>query len=235
MYILLGPKGHERGHEMIAILSTLLIIIILPTGPWALTYFENRYPHLRIIPPDAVGIIVLGGSFNLKVTQARGVTSYNNAAGRIIAFAELAYQNPDKRFVFSGRGVFEDPHLNESYITKELFKNLGFDVSKMIFEDQSKNTLENAIFTAKILKPHPQEKWVLVTSASHMPRAMGLFRKAGFNIIPYPVDYHTTGSYNFNFCLGRCFQAWSIVFHEYLALTRNYLMGHSDELIPRLN
>ncbi|MBL0941665.1 MAG: YdcF family protein [Alphaproteobacteria bacterium] len=223
---------------MITILSILLaIMIILPTAPWALTYLENRYPRQTIISSEVVGIIVLGGSFNLKITQARGVTSYNDAAGRIIAFAELARQNPDKRLVFSGRGVYEEIHLNESHITRELFKNLGLEVSKMIFEDQSKNTFENAVFSAKILKPHPKEKWILVTSASHMPRAMGLFRKAGFNIIPYPVDYHTTGNYNFKLSLDLWghLQKLSTAFHEYWGLTQNYVKGRSDEWIPKLH
>jgi uncharacterized SAM-binding protein YcdF (DUF218 family) len=220
---------------MIMIVSVLfLLVVVLPTAPWALTYLENRYPRLERIPKDATGIIVLGGSFNLKVTQTRHVTSYNNAAGRIIAFAELAHQNPDKHLVFSGRGHVDNNNLSESHLAKKLFKGLGLDVSKITFEDKSKNTLENAVFTARLLKPNLQEKWVLVTSAYHMPRAANLFHKAGFHIIPYPVDYHTTGQYQFRLNLDVCsaFKAWRIAFPEFLSLTRNYLNGQSDEWIP---
>lgn len=233
--VVLWTKGERNGRKMITLLSILCIaFIILPSSQWALTYLENRYPRLDTLPVDATGIIVLGGSFNLAVTQARQVTSYNHAAGRIITFAELAYQNPGKKLVFSGCGVVNSSHFSEAQLAKKLFKSLGLDTSKIIFEDKSKNTFENAIFTYQLLKPRSPEKWVLVTSASHMPRAFSLFRKTGFNIIAYPVDYHTTGDYHFHLSLDLCrnFQAWRIAFREFLGLTKNYLYGHSDQWIP---
>src|SRR5262249_31594682 len=60
-------------------------------------------------------------------------------------------------------------------------------------EDHSRNTVENAVYSKAIVQPKPGERWLLVTSAYHIPRAIGVFRKAGFPVEPYPVDWRTRG------------------------------------------
>ena len=69
-----------------------------------------------------------------------------------------------------------------------IFK-LGVDPARIIVEDQSRNTEENARFTAAIVHPEPKQRWLLVTSAFHMPRAIGVFEKAGFDVVADPVAY----------------------------------------------
>ncbi len=70
---------------------------------------------------------------------------------------------------------------------------LGVPDDRMSFEDRSRDTWENAVFTKELVQPKPGERWLLVTSATHMPRSVGIFRKIGFDVIPYPVDYQTGG------------------------------------------
>ena len=93
---------------------------------------------------------------------------------------------------------------------------------------------ENAVYSYNLLSPKPNERWVLVTSAYHMPRSMGSFRKAGWMPIPYPVDYVTRGpdqlSIGFNMVarfssFGRGLRAWS-------GLVVYRVLGRMDALFP---
>ena len=105
----------------------------------------------------------------------------------------------------------------------------------ILFEGESKNTKDNASKTAQLINPKPTEKWVLVASAYHIPRSVGLFRKAGFNVIPYPVDYHTPGNYEMWFFLGlkMNLDAWQVSSREWLGMFGNYLIGRSIEVYPK--
>ena len=107
---------------------------------------------------------------------------------------------------------------------------------RLVFEEQSRNTHQNAVLTRALVQPKPGETWLLVTSASHMPRAMGVFRRAGWgDIIPWPVNYRTGRSaaamYDAPFPdrLGQV--EWAV--REYIGLTAYWLMGRTDALLPR--
>jgi uncharacterized SAM-binding protein YcdF (DUF218 family) len=82
----------------------------------------------------------------------------------------------------------------EAVIAKRFFMNLGVDESRIVLEGRSLNTAQNAAFTRALVMPQPGQRWLLVTSASHMPRAVGAFRRAGFSVIPYPTGYTTSGN-----------------------------------------
>lgn len=203
----------------------LVFFAIVPVGLWTFEDLENRFPKITSIPPHAKGMILLGGSFDPMTTLARGETAYNLAAGRFIQFVEIAKANPHLQLVFTGTPF-------EAETAKKGFKALGLDPSSILFESNSKDTKENAAKTRELLKPTPHEQWLLVTSAFHMSRSIGLFRKAGFNVIPYPVDYHTPGDYEMWFFLGikLNLDAWQASSREWLGMLINYLMGRSDEL-----
>ena len=113
---------------------------------------------------------------------------------------------------------------------------LGLDPNTVIFEGNSKDTKENAAKTAELIKPTSDEKWILITSAYHMPRSVGLFRKAGFKVIPFPLDYHAPGKYEPWFFIGLALnlEAWQASSREWLGMMINYLMGRSDEIYPRV-
>jgi uncharacterized SAM-binding protein YcdF (DUF218 family) len=121
------------------------------------------------LPRQPYGIIALGG----------------DSGGRLDALAHLSRQFPEARLVYSGRG---DRNAAAFEIREE-----HIDPARVILETSSRNTFENAVDSAQIVKPQAGESWLLVTSAAHMPRAVGCFRRAGFSIVAYPVDFATQG------------------------------------------
>ena len=74
---------------------------------------------------------------------------------------------------------------------RNFFTRHGLDASLIIFERDSRNTWENAVFSKKLVNPDLNEEWVLITTAWHMPRSVGVFCKVGWDVIPYPVDFHS--------------------------------------------
>ena len=198
---------------------------VIPIGLWTFENLENHFPKIQTIPPDAKGMILLGGSFDKMTTVARRETAYNLTGGKFYQFIQLSKEYPHLKLVFTGTAF-------EVETAKKEFAALGVDPSSIIFEDSSKDTQENAARTAALIKPTPDEKWVLITSAYHMPRSVGLFRKAGFNVIPFPLDYHAPGMYEPWFFLGLTLNlnAWQASSREWLGMVINYLMGRSDEV-----
>jgi len=216
-----------------------LFFAIVPVGLWTIENLENRFPRPDVIPADVVGIIFLGGNFDLASSAGRGEASYNLAAGRMLSFIKLARANPHLKLAFTGGG-YKIPFygnrlsLTEAALTKQGLEALGFDTMSMVFEDKSRNTIENASFLKDLVKPKPGEKWLLLTSAFHMPRSVGLFEKAGWTVVPYPVDYHTPGHYEMWFFVGlrEGLLAFSHGIREWVSMTQNYLYGRSNSLYP---
>jgi uncharacterized SAM-binding protein YcdF (DUF218 family) len=137
---------------------------------------------------------VLGGSIAPDVSAARSEVALNESAERLTAVAELARRYPRARIVFSGgTGALIFDEGAEADFALRLFESFGIPRGRVLLEDRSRNTLENAILSKDLARPQPGERWLLVTSAYHMPRAVGIFRKAGFPVEPYPVDWRTAG------------------------------------------
>src|SRR5690606_25038385 len=90
-----------------------------------------------------------------------------------------------------GSGSLVNQVYKEAEWSKKLFAQQGMDITNIIFEGQSRNTYENALYSKRLANPRPYENWLLITTAFHMPRAVGVFCKAGFPVIAYPVDHWT--------------------------------------------
>jgi uncharacterized SAM-binding protein YcdF (DUF218 family) len=121
----------------------------------------------------------------------------NDAADRMIEAARLALQYPDLQVIFSGGSGEFFPNGSrepEAELARRFFEGFKIASPRLRLEDRSRNTLENAVFTAELVKPQRDQRWVLVTSASHMPRAKALFEAQGFHIIPRPGDFRTSGA-----------------------------------------
>ncbi|MBY0462758.1 MAG: YdcF family protein, partial [Alphaproteobacteria bacterium] len=152
------------------------------------------------------------------------------AAGRVIEFISLARRYPNLPIVFTGTPI-------EVELTKKLFDEMGIDPARITYENESRNTLDNASNSYKLVQPKPEDKWVLVTSAFHIPRSMGLFKGAGWNVTAYPVDYHIVSLKLSKLVLGTLDRqnpiAWRIVISEWASLFNNYVNGKSPEFFPR--
>ncbi len=174
----------------------LLVISLLPVGQWLILPLENRFPAPAEPPDEVDGVIVLGGAVDSAVAEGRGLVAFDENAERNIALLELAELYPAAKLVFTGgRGEILGPGISEADVMREFVRRHGLD-GRVIFEDQARNTYENALLAKPLAAPARGERWLLVTSAFHIPRAVGAFRQVGWQVIPYPVDYRTGGEFS---------------------------------------
>jgi uncharacterized SAM-binding protein YcdF (DUF218 family) len=229
-YALLGRK--------LLIASVLLLALcgFSPLGNLLLYPLENRFPPRDATQGAPDGIVVLGGPIDADLSVAHGTPVIRSEPDRIVAAAELARKYPNARIVFTGGS----PNLisndaREADFAVEIFERLGIDKTRLIVERRSRNTYENAAFSKALVGPKPGERWLLVTSAFHMPRAVGLFRKAGFAIEPYPVDWRVgEGADVLAFSQAAIGLARTdIAMREWIGLLAYWLAGRTDALFPR--
>src|SRR5215469_9900994 len=197
---LLCATRWARLGRTLAITAIVLLAICAfsPLGSLLLYPLESRFPPWNAADGAPAGIIVLGGPIDADLSVEHDTPVVRSAADRLIAGAALARKYPNARFVFTGGSPnLIDNDAREADYAGAIFESLGIPRSRLIMERRSRNTYENARFTADMVKPKPGERWLLVTSAFHMPRSVGLFRKAGFTVEPYPVDWRVTNRFDF--------------------------------------
>lgn len=167
-----------------------------PLGHNSLVWLETRHPRMTEFPDKVDGIIVLGGAIELRNSVAHQQIQLNDRAARLTEMVFLGNLYPDAKLVFTGGdGELNRTSTNESIELNTLLKNIGFNPSRVIFEGESRNTYENMEFSKTLVKPGSGEKWVLVTSAFHMPRSAAIFESNGWAVTPYPAGYLTDGQY----------------------------------------
>jgi uncharacterized SAM-binding protein YcdF (DUF218 family) len=217
----------------------LLIGGLSPLSDALIRPLEYRFepPDLERARPPIAGIIVLGGGADRQVTGSPQVAALNEAAERYTEAIVLARRFPGARLVFAGGSgaIVATPDPPEAETAGRLFEALGVPRDRITLEAQSRDTYENALFTARLVKPAPDQRWLLVTSAWHMPRAVGCFRKAGFAVEAWPVDYRsprrlevTRFSGSFPDGLKRI----DFIAKEYVGLLVYYLSGRIDTILP---
>lgn len=229
----------KLGRKILTVsLGVVTIAAVVPFDRWFMVALENRFPPPAALPEHIDGIIVLGGGTNPSISAARHQVSINSAATRMTALVPLANRHPEARLIFTGGSgsVFEQ-EFKEAIYVKEFYEQIGFDTSRISFEDQSRNTHENAVFSKQLMGPKPGETWILITSAFHLARAIGCFRAAGWPVIAYPVDYLTSGRTSFgwadlHFNPGTGLSGLHTVIHEVLGLISYRLLGWTDTLLP---
>ena len=207
---------------------------LVPIGTLALRPLENAWRRPETLTAPA-GIIVLGGAIDGARSQDRGIVQFNLAGSRLTEGAMLAVRFPQSKLVFSGgNGDLMGDLSPEARMAQTFYRGLGLTESQLVFEDRSRNTFENAVLSAELLKSMPESRWILVTSAFHMPRAMGVFQKAGFNVIPWPSDYRTLREDDWRptFQPLEEFSKLQAALHEYVGLAAYRLNGYSDTLFP---
>ncbi|MBT3514607.1 MAG: YdcF family protein [Nitrospina sp.] len=230
---LLWTRYNKQGRILIgATVFIITLVSILPFSSWILRPLEDRFPIPKELPSVVDGIIVLAGAENVSVTAARGQPSVYDGGERLTTFAWLAHTYPDAVLLFSGgSGSLTEQKYKPADTARKIFNQIGLDSGRVTFESDSKNTEENALNSYALIKPIPGQRWILVTSAFHMPRAVGLFRKAGWNIIPYPVDFQTTKHFSLKFDfreIGRL----SLGIREWLGLFVYRAIGATLTLLP---
>ncbi|HYD32561.1 MAG TPA: YdcF family protein [Azospirillaceae bacterium] len=195
---------------------------------------ESRFSPPQL-PERVDGIIVLGGAVAPTVSKGRGQPAVNQAAERLIEFAGLARHYPAARLVFTGgSGQLTHQDTPEVPVARTALERMGLDPARVLFEGESRNTWENALYSLDLVKPSEGEVWVLVTSAYHMPRSVGIFRRVGWRVVPYPVDYRTQLDPDFpRFDLIWGMDLASDAIREWIGLAAYRLMGRTDSLFPK--
>jgi uncharacterized SAM-binding protein YcdF (DUF218 family) len=212
----------------------LMACLVLPVEGWSIRPLEDRFPAVTVPPAHVDGIVVLGGSIDDLTSLDRGMPTLNAAANRLTSFVALARQYPQARLVFTGgSGAIEQGITTEAQYARTLFEQLGLPADRVVFENASRTTWENAVDTHAIVQPKPGETWVLLTSASHMPRAVGAFRAAGWTVLPWPVGYRSRDwVWGFETSLGTRLSVLDTAGHEWEGLLAYWLRGHSSALFP---
>ena len=236
--VLLLFTRFTRLASWLVVTSVVLLAVcgLSPLGNALILPLEQRFPPWDASRGPPTGIVVLGGAITPDVSLARNAVALNDEAERITVTAELARRYPNARIIFSGgRGALLDDGPVEAAIAVRELEALGVAHDRITAEEQSRNTIENAVFSHLLADPKPGERWLLVTSAYHMPRAMASFRAAGFAVEAYPVDWRTRGPIDavrpFP-SLADGLRRTDLATREWIGLLVYRLAGKTSELFP---
>lgn len=200
----------------------VILIGYIPLSYWIISKIENYYKPIEAVHEKLDGLIIMGGAFITGViAKERQDISLNDASERLFKAIEILKEKPNLIIVHTGfSGKLNTSGWNESEMAKLFFSKQGLNLQNFIFEDKSRNTFENAMYTSKILKKHKEKKWGLITSAIHMPRSMWAFKKNLMILHPIPTDYisGTSNIHWFSFSLVTGFNNWSKIIHEVVGL-----------------
>ncbi len=171
---------------------TYILLLTVPIGDWLIFPLEVQSPPALKLPAKIDGVLILGAALDENITAYHGLVAMNGQAERIVYAVPLIRRYPDATIVYAG-GSTQGHTQTEADLAKILFQMWRLNTDRFIFERQSRNTYENIIDSQELVKPQPNQNWLLITSAAHMPRAMAVAQHAGWEMIPYPVDYVSGG------------------------------------------
>ena len=233
--VLLFTRWQRAGRRLVtASLLLFFVVGFLPVGETLEHVLENRFPAWNPARGAPDGIVVLGSAINPVISRARGATALNQSAERVTVIAKLAREFPKARIVYASGNPSIFGGLAEADYVLPLLESFGVPASRVTLERRSRDTYENALFSKALVKPKPGERWLLVTSAAHMPRAIGCFRRVGFPVEAYPVDWNTLPRWHFRlvakFAVG--LGSTDSAVHEWLGLLVYWLTGRTSEFLP---
>jgi uncharacterized SAM-binding protein YcdF (DUF218 family) len=238
--ILIWTGWARWGRRFVTIGAVLLLVVGLsPLGNALILPLEDRFPRADLdSPPALTGIIILGGAENRLVGSARQAPTLNEAGERLLEGAILAHRFPDAKVAFSGgdAGILYKSDA-EAEGAAALLTKLGIARDRLILEANARDTYENAVFLRKELAAdgNLNGRWLLITSAYHMPRSMGAFREANFHVEPWPVDYRTRGRADLTRPFDKVSEGLRRVdtaTREWVGLLAYWLTGRSNALFP---
>ncbi len=229
-------RGRRWARRLLTAGVVLLIVCGLsPLGNWMVLPLEQRFAR-GALSGDIAGIILLGGFELPGISRARGELSLNESAERLTEGILVALQRPKTRVIFTGGdGSLIGERRTAGGPIATYMKAVGIARERIVLEELSRTTHENAAFLARMLQPKPGDRYVLVTSAFHMPRSVGTFRRQGFDVISWPVDYRTRGRGEIWEGFGSIPQGlerMDLAVKEWLGLIAYRISGRTGELWP---
>lgn len=220
---------------LLAVAVFVGMLALLPIPNLVIGTLEQRFPRPDPLPEKVDGIILLGGAQIPQLTEEYGTPALNAGANTVTTFIWLGRHYPNAKLIFAGgtgdpfwQGISEAETLRRFLIQQD------FDADRVIYEDGSRNTYENAALAKPMADPRPGETWILVTQALHIPRSVGAFRKVGWEVTPYPEVYrygrHISFSRPGN--IRDSLALFSMGVREWVGLLAYWVTGRSSELLP---
>lgn len=232
-YIAVWVKRYRLTRFLLSVTAVIVLIIaIFPVGDVLRAPLEREFPQQTA--SDAIdGIVLLGGSASVDLSSEWNQVQLNESAERLTAGLALARRFPDAKIIFTGGNaelLKGKEFSTEAGIAEAFFAEQGLDPERITFERKARNTYENAIFSYDLANPSRDERWILVTSAYHMPRAMATFRKAGWEtIVAYPVDYRSLPFWQgVEWDFSGHLEALNVAVKEYVGLIAYRYLGYAE-------
>jgi len=219
--------------------SVLILFVTLysTTGNLLMQDLEERFAKPAADPDNLQCMIVLGGAFESEVNTARRGIEFSSAADRFIEALRLAQKFPQSRILVSGGdGSISGIYEGDAAASDRFFPLFGVGKDRLIEERQSRTTFENAVNTKEFLASQGLSHCLLITSGFHMPRSVGIFRKLGIDIVPWPTDYRTDGKVRpgLDFTQPNLnAQNMATAIREWYGLVGYYLAGRTSALYPQ--
>ena len=227
----LGKSKPRAARGLLACGTVLLALSGVTTLPDALlSQLEDQYPELDANADLSgyAGIVVLGGALESgRVSAHHLLPQLNSSAERMTAAFSLWRSNPKLRVIFTGgEGELFGVGPSEAERARNFFTSMGLPKEALALEDRSSNTYENALFTKELPGVDASKRWLLVTSAWHMPRSLRTFEKAGWKVTPFPVDFRTGGLTPLtSYSLPSGAEQWELLLHECIGIAAYRLAG----------
>lgn len=235
---LLLIRNHLKLAKFILIPTSLagLLLWVYPVGDFLIQPLEKRFAQPTTLPEQIDGIIILGGGEDLERSLSWHRPELGNGGDRYIGAKELAIQYPTAPVIFTGGSgsVSLQNTSGEGSLAKQLLLTLGIAPGRLIIESKSRNTYENFKFTLPLL-PKVDGRYFVVTSAFHMPRAIGIARKLNMNVLAYPVDFRSSDAQfrRFDFGTAGHLETLEPAWKEWIGLTVYYWTGKTSDWFPK--
>lgn len=230
-------RGYLQAAKTLLLIMTFIgfTVMAYPLGDILLEKLEKRFSVPATLPEQIDGIIVLGGGEQLKTSQSWQAPQTGEAGERYLAAAMLARHYPQTPLWVSGgsNSLHMTAHEAVADIHRQLLLMTGVPASQIHIEQNSRNTYENIQNLRQVL-PDPDGQYLLVTSAFHMPRSIGIARKLGLNVIAYPVDYRSQrgAMRQWDFALFEHLQTLEPAIREWLGLAVYFMTGKTSQFLP---
>lgn len=236
--LVLLKRKRQRAAQWVlrSLFVALLITALFPVDDWLFCPLETRFETNPLLPESVDGILCLGGGEDAGKSQVWNQVELADGGERLVTFLTLAKRYPQAKLVFSGgSGQLFNQDTKGAGVVERLFQEMQMDTSRLILERESRNTYENGKLSQALVHPQAGETWILITTAWHMPRSVGVFRKIGWPVIPYPVDHWSTPGQllSFEFSLSGHLRDLRHGAKEWVGLLAYYMTGKTSALFPK--
>ncbi len=237
--LLLWSRWQRLGLWLVSLVATSLLgLAILPLGQWFLSPLNNQFSPFKSSGGNIDGIILLsGGAVDLKTSRLMGHAVPGKASDRLVEFMSLAEAYPGAKLLICGGNVEAGDDTGhkrqtEAVLIAEYLISRGLSATRILVEDSSQDTFENAILGHQLAQPGADERWLLVTSAWHMPRALLSFQAQDWPVVAAPSAAGIEMGFRLRFNLQAGLMAVNFAMHEYFGLLAYRLNGRITTIWP---